>query len=295
MNSYKSGVPSAPIRLSKTGGAPGSSMGQQSVTVGPPLPLPRLQIDHSCDDEDDNYLPLDSFRLSLLSKPTNSSSGAASLLVEPPGLPTRRHSSHPALGSDSGLHPVHSRPDHLNHQRHYSVQHQSIHHHLPHQAGGMRGHPPHHLPVPTTMHPEADIHIEQHPSLEGFPPHHVNGYKLLEAHYPPPVNGESHIIRIPKCSPTLGMVIEGGVNTDHPLARIISIQTEGAAFQAGGLKIGQLISYVDGCPLSGMSHEASAHLIADCFAKRDPPYLTLVVTEHRPTPSEMRRSCMLPQ
>ena len=47
------------------------------------------------------------------------------------------------------------------------------------------------------------------------------------------------------------MVIEGGVNTDHPLARIISIQTEGAAFQAGGLKIGQLISYVDGCPLSG--------------------------------------------
>ena len=69
--------------------------------------------------------------------------------------------------------------DHLNHQRHYSVQHQSIHHHLPHQAGGIRGHPPHHLPVPTTMHPEADIHIEQHASLEGFPPHHVNGYKLL--------------------------------------------------------------------------------------------------------------------
>ena len=62
VNSYKSGVPSAPIRLSKTGGAPGSSMGQQSVTGGPPLPPPRLQIDHSCDDEDDNYLPLDSFR-----------------------------------------------------------------------------------------------------------------------------------------------------------------------------------------------------------------------------------------
>ena len=47
------------------------------------------------------------------------------------------------------------------------------------------------------------------------------------------------------------MVIEGGINTEQPLARIISIQTEGAAFRAGGLKIGQLISHVDGYSLSG--------------------------------------------
>ena len=56
---------------------------------------------------------------------------------------------------------------------------------------------------------------------------------------------------MPKCSSTLGIAIEGGANTKQPLPRIISIQPNGAAFQAGGLRIGQLIREVDGISLEG--------------------------------------------
>lgn len=47
------------------------------------------------------------------------------------------------------------------------------------------------------------------------------------------------------------MVIEGGVNTQQPLARIISIHPDGAAFQNGFLKVGQIIQEVDGFKLDG--------------------------------------------
>jgi hypothetical protein len=59
-------------------------------------------------------------------------------------------------------------------------------------------------------------------------------------------------IHVPKCSATLGIAIEGGANTKQPLPRIISIQPNGAAFQAGGLRIGQLIKEVDGISLEGI-------------------------------------------
>ena len=58
-------------------------------------------------------------------------------------------------------------------------------------------------------------------------------------------------VHVPKCSSTLGIAIEGGANTKQPLPRIISIQPNGAAFQAGGLRIGQLIREVDGISLEG--------------------------------------------
>lgn len=47
------------------------------------------------------------------------------------------------------------------------------------------------------------------------------------------------------------MVIEGGVDTQQPLARIISIRPDGAAFQNGVLKVGQIIQHVDGIKLDG--------------------------------------------
>ena len=47
------------------------------------------------------------------------------------------------------------------------------------------------------------------------------------------------------------MVIEGGVDTQQPLARIISIHPEGAAFQNGLLKVGEIIEQVDGIKLQG--------------------------------------------
>ena len=47
------------------------------------------------------------------------------------------------------------------------------------------------------------------------------------------------------------MVIEGGVNTQQPLARIISLHPDGAAYQNGQLKVGEIIQQVDGIELVG--------------------------------------------
>ena len=61
----------------------------------------------------------------------------------------------------------------------------------------------------------------------------------------------SQTIEIPKCCSTLGIAIEGGTNTQQTLPRIISIQPTGAAYQNCDLRVGQLISEVDGFKLSG--------------------------------------------
>ena len=60
------------------------------------------------------------------------------------------------------------------------------------------------------------------------------------------------VIEIQKCLPFLGLVIEGGVNTQQPLPRIISIHPEGAAYHNGQLKVGEIIKEVDGVMLQGM-------------------------------------------
>ena len=46
-------------------------------------------------------------------------------------------------------------------------------------------------------------------------------------------------------------MIEGGVDTQQPLARIISIHPDGAAFHNGQLKVGEIIQQVDGIELHG--------------------------------------------
>ena len=99
------------------------------------------------------------------------------------------------------------------------------------------------------------------------------------------------------------------------LFRIIAIQPSGAAFQAGVLRVGQLIQQADGISLkgspiishllitilgltilnAGLSHEGAARLIAERYALRDRPDLVLVVMDHKPTPAERRRAPMLPQ
>lgn len=74
-------------------------------------------------------------------------------------------------------------------------------------------------------------------------------------------------ITVKKSRPLLGMAIEGGANTKHPLPRIINIHEKGAAFQAGGLEVGQLILEVNGVKLEGMQHQEIARLIAESFSR----------------------------
>lgn len=48
-------------------------------------------------------------------------------------------------------------------------------------------------------------------------------------------------------------------------------QEHGAAYEAGGLEVGQLILAVDGHRVEGLQHQDVARLIAESFAQRDKP------------------------
>lgn len=103
------------------------------------------------------------------------------------------------------------------------------------------------------------------------------------SHIVPDHNGNLRIT-VKKTKPILGIAIEGGANTKHPLPRIINIhvsccalhlesvcflllplkmyfytfvQEHGAAFEAGGLEVGQLILEVDGNKVEGMHHQVN--------------------------------------
>ncbi|XP_046631517.1 uncharacterized protein LOC124311187 isoform X3 [Daphnia pulicaria] len=83
---------------------------------------------------------------------------------------------------------------------------------------------------------------------------------------------------IRKSKKILGVAIEGGINTRHPLPRIITIDGKGTAFEAAGLRIGQTIISVDGRPMQGLTHEEAARIIANSYADRSVPELKLLMS-----------------
>ncbi len=93
---------------------------------------------------------------------------------------------------------------------------------------------------------------------------------------------------------SLGVAIEGGVNTQQALPRIIAIQPEGAAFQTARdqLRVGQLIREVDGRSLAGLPHETAAKVIAEQFARKDRNEMLLIVMDQNLTAAEKRRTRM---
>ncbi|XP_042213557.1 uncharacterized protein LOC121860463 [Homarus americanus] len=95
---------------------------------------------------------------------------------------------------------------------------------------------------------------------------------------------------VKKTRPNLGIAIEGGADTKQKLPRVINIAANGAAFEAGGLRVGQLILAVDGQKLDGQSHEEAARLIAGCWISRSRPEVEFMVVERKPTASDVRRS-----
>ena len=58
-------------------------------------------------------------------------------------------------------------------------------------------------------------------------------------------------VEIARNNHSLGMVIEGGRDTSQEEARIINILPGGAAFETGGLRVGQIIKEVEGLSLKG--------------------------------------------
>ncbi|KAL7047385.1 hypothetical protein ACKWTF_002887 [Chironomus riparius] len=76
------------------------------------------------------------------------------------------------------------------------------------------------------------------------------------SHIVPDENGNL-FITVRKTKAILGIAMEGGANTKHPLPRIINIHEHGAAYEAGGLEVGQLILEVDNTKVEGMQHQVS--------------------------------------
>ncbi|XP_018908276.1 whirlin isoform X2 [Bemisia tabaci] len=113
-----------------------------------------------------------------------------------------------------------------------------------------------------------------------------------EAHVVPDNQGNLRI-KVKKTKPLLGIAIEGGANTKHPLPRIINIHDNGAAFDAGGLEVGQLILEVDGRKVEGMQHQEVARLIAESFARRDVNYIEFLVIEAKKSNLEPKPTALI--
>ncbi|CAG9566692.1 unnamed protein product [Danaus chrysippus] len=108
----------------------------------------------------------------------------------------------------------------------------------------------------------------------------------------PDHHGNLHIT-VKKTKPILGIAIEGGANTKHPLPRIINIHEHGSAYEAGGLEVGQLILAVDGHRVEGMQHQEVARLIAESFAQRDKPEIEFLVVEAKKSNLEPKPTALI--
>ncbi|XP_064212672.1 whirlin isoform X4 [Tribolium castaneum] len=100
-------------------------------------------------------------------------------------------------------------------------------------------------------------------------------------------------VTVKKTKPILGIAIEGGANTKHPLPRIININENGAAYSAGGLEVGQLILQVDGTRVEGLQHQDVARLIAESFARRDRDDIEFLVVEAKKSNMEPKPTALI--
>ncbi|XP_055314256.1 whirlin [Sitodiplosis mosellana] len=139
--------------------------------------------------------------------------------------------------------------------------------------------------------------LRRHQSMQRLSGEHPNGLSNdpnheHNPHVVPDHRGNLHIT-VKKTKPILGIAIEGGANTKHPLPRIINIHEHGAAYETGGLEVGQLILEVDGNKVEGMHHQDVARLIAECFANPDKPDITFLVVEAKKSNLEPKPTALI--
>ncbi|XP_026568370.1 whirlin [Pseudonaja textilis] len=122
--------------------------------------------------------------------------------------------------------------------------------------------------------------------LQGLPPAQTpqgvpRAGRAVEAGPKPPGLREptSHLVRVLKSAPTLGIAIEGGANTRQPLPRIVTIQKGGSAHNCGQLKVGQVILEINGTTLCDKEHREAARIIAEAFKAKEKDYIDFLVTE----------------
>ncbi|TMW46125.1 hypothetical protein DOY81_008793, partial [Sarcophaga bullata] len=71
------------------------------------------------------------------------------------------------------------------------------------------------------------------------------------------------------------------------------LEENGAAFEAGGLEVGQLILEVDGTKVEGLHHQEVARLIAECFANREKADITFLVVEAKKSNLEPKPTALI--
>ncbi|CAI9716897.1 whirlin-like isoform X2 [Octopus vulgaris] len=83
-----------------------------------------------------------------------------------------------------------------------------------------------------------------------------------------------------KVMPTLGLAIEGGINSSQMFPRVFAIQPNGSTFYSKtDLKVGNILLEVNGTCLVGLQHSEVAANIANAFLDETQDYLTFLVTE----------------
>ncbi|CAG2056297.1 unnamed protein product [Timema podura] len=70
-------------------------------------------------------------------------------------------------------------------------------------------------------------------------------------------------------------------------------EENGAAFEAGGLEVGQLILEVDGQKVEGMHHQDVARLIAESFARRERHDIEFLVIEAKKSNLEPKPTALI--
>ncbi|XP_063891371.1 whirlin isoform X5 [Helicoverpa armigera] len=189
---------------------------------------------------------------------------------EEEGRRSRRHSSpcNSREGSTTALHTQHYDDSELAHNLSRSFDMKEDSGALLEERGGIRRH----QSMQRLQHGEAD----EARAARVVPDHHGNLH-----------------ITVKKTKPILGIAIEGGANTKHPLPRIINIHEHGAAYEAGGLEVGQLILAVDGHRVEGLQHQDVARLIAESFAQRDKPEIEFLVVEAKKSNLEPKPTALI--
>ncbi|CAH0700440.1 unnamed protein product [Spodoptera exigua] len=190
---------------------------------------------------------------------------------EEEGRRSRRHSSpcNSREGSTTALHTQHYDDSELAHNLSRSFDMKEDSGALLEERGGIRRH--------------QSMQRLQHGEL----PDEARAARVVPDHH-----GNLHIT-VKKTKPILGIAIEGGANTKHPLPRIINIHEHGAAYEAGGLEVGQLILAVDGHRVEGLQHQDVARLIAESFAQRDKPEIEFLVVEAKKSNLEPKPTALI--
>lgn len=77
----------------------------------------------------------------------------------------------------------------------------------------------------------------------------------------------------------MGIAIEGGFQDRVPLPRIVYMQPDGSAYISSGLRVGHVITTVNGRSMKGLSHRDAALYLAQAFKDKNTAQIQLVVVQ----------------